>query len=646
MQTIAIVNEKGGTGKTTTTVNLAAALGEMGEKVLLVDLDGQAASSRWLGVEDDTRLADALLTGGGLDPIEQIVPGVDLAPGSGKLDSVAHDLRPTQGGQLRRVLAEVEDRYTYALIDCPPSLGNRLIGNALLAATHAVAPVEPSILALDGLGILLTTLQDIRDGFGHGIILIGALACRYDARTRLSRLVLAELKRALPGKVFDTVIHETVRMQECPASGKTILDYAPNCHAAADYRALARELVARPVLADDYEVPQQDLAKQGELTQSEQMSLEEFRQTAVRMFAGSSKGPRVETTRPESPSEQTDGPVPIEITASEQGEEIPLTQASEQNEAPAQNAADYTADEAEQASVEDIRADGDAISEWLTDEQDREYLPQADQKASEQMEMPTADLDPEDMMIDEEPEPENNRDEPAPALAQGPSPGRRKVLALAAGTPVVLLAAAGLLAWKLSVGGQASPQIASADSSMPDPPAVLPEPVAQPVRSMAVEAAIAELGLTPSEPTQTTEDAHQAEPEAEDPITAQTQQKDTAETTDTAERVEATADSIADEPTEESADHARQPAISDPPAESQPEPDQQEQIRYIDCPEGFSLTCIMKSPSGYLAMINGKSARVGQSISGAEVMGISVNSVEMELDGKRFTLGIGQRSPQ
>jgi chromosome partitioning protein len=243
MYTIAIVNEKGGTCKTTTSVNLAAALGALGHKVLLVDLDGQAASSRWLGVEDDTSFAEALYSGKDLKPLKDVMPNVSLAPASGKLDAVAHDLRPTQGGQLRKLLREVESDYEYCIIDCPPSLGNRLIGNALLAASHAIVPVETSILALDGLKILLTTLDDVREGFGHTIALAGVLACRFDARTRLSHLVLAELKRALPGKVFDTVIRENVRMRECPASSKSILDYATDSHAAEDYRALASELV-------------------------------------------------------------------------------------------------------------------------------------------------------------------------------------------------------------------------------------------------------------------------------------------------------------------------------------------------------------------------------------------------------------------
>ncbi len=311
MQTIAIVNEKGGTGKTTTAVNLSAALGKIGRKVLLVDLDGQAASSRWLGVEDDPRLADAMLAGGGLVPIESVAEGVDLAPACGKLDSIAHDLRPTQGGQLRMVLAELEDRYDYVLIDCPPSLGNRLIGNALLAATHAIVPVEPSILALDGLRILLTTLDDVRDGFGHDIELIGIVACRYETRTRLSRLVLAELNRGLPGKVFATKVRETVRMQECPASGKSILEYAPQSNASKDYQELAVELdTGGPPPAETSSIDG-DLADDAELTCEDKNTVFDFRAKAsAALFgdrkSGSAKKADTVAQQPEGQSENVE----------------------------------------------------------------------------------------------------------------------------------------------------------------------------------------------------------------------------------------------------------------------------------------------------------------------------------------------------
>ena len=284
---IAVVNEKGGTGKTSTAVNLAAALGELKQRVLLVDLDGQAASSRWLGVEDDNRLAEAMCRGKGLEPIPEVLPGVSLAPASGKLDSVAHDLRPTQGGQLRKVLSEMKD-FDFILIDCPPSLGNRLIGNALLAATHVMVPVETSILALDGLKILLETLEDVRGGFDHQLILSGVLACRYDPRTRLSRLVLEELRRALPGKVFRTVIRENVRMRECPASGQSILTFAPDCHAAEDYRALAGEMLESP---ERWMVPAPGMAPAAgsDAAQAKELSVEGLRDNAaarVREAAG------------------------------------------------------------------------------------------------------------------------------------------------------------------------------------------------------------------------------------------------------------------------------------------------------------------------------------------------------------------------
>ena len=290
MQTIAIVNEKGGTGKTTTSVNLAAALGEIGKSTLLVDLDGQAASSRWLGVEEDTRLADAILTGSKVEPLKNLLPGVSLAPGCGKLDSVAHDLRPTQGGQLRMVLSHLQKDFDYALLDCPPSLSNRLIGNALLSASHAIVPVEPSILALDGLGILLRMLDDVRDGFNHPIELLGVVVCRYDSRTRLSHQILEELNRVLPNRIFNTVIREAVRIQECPASGKSILTFDPGSNIASDYIALAREVVeARPILNIEENKLQSQLYVKASQKAANSLTIQAFQRIAN--DASSSKHP-------------------------------------------------------------------------------------------------------------------------------------------------------------------------------------------------------------------------------------------------------------------------------------------------------------------------------------------------------------------
>ncbi len=310
LKVLAIVNEKGGTAKTTTAVNLSAALGEMGKKVLLVDLDGQAASSRWLGVEDDTSFADALWRGDELKPIRDVIPGVSLAPGSGKLDSVAHDLRPTQGGQLRKLLSKITG-FDYVVIDCPPSLGNRLLGNALLAATHAIVPVETSILAMDGLKILLTTINDVREGFDHDIALAGVLACRYDARTRLSRLVLAELRRALPGKVFDSYIRENVRLRECPASGQSILTYAPDSNGAKDYRRLARELMG--VLAQSDASASEEYLQQGP-TDEHRDGLSKLRQQVDALLRRSTPASQRETKAPLPEAQDASAPV-VEVPA-------------------------------------------------------------------------------------------------------------------------------------------------------------------------------------------------------------------------------------------------------------------------------------------------------------------------------------------
>ncbi|MCL2700076.1 MAG: AAA family ATPase [Phycisphaerae bacterium] len=308
---IAIINEKGGTAKSTTSVNLSAALGELGQRVLLVDLDGQAASSRWVGVEEDNRLADAMTRGTKLQPIPNVLPNVSLIPASGRLDSIAHDLRPTQGGQMRKLLGELADDFDFIIIDCPPSLGNRLIANGMLAATHVIVPVETSILALDGLKILLTTLEDIREGFGHNLVLAGVLACRYDYRTRLSRLVLEELRRALPGKVFNTVIRENVRMRECPASGQSILTFAPDSSAAADYRALAAELLAPP----------QAWRKEAERATG-QNSVENLRNnTSDKLLDGQRKGPPSALEVEEDhldPNQELDHPTAMEIVTPDQ----------------------------------------------------------------------------------------------------------------------------------------------------------------------------------------------------------------------------------------------------------------------------------------------------------------------------------------
>ena len=241
MHTIAILNEKGGSCKTTTAVNLAAGLARRRRRVLLVDLDGQAAASRWMGVDDDTRLADALQHGRAPEPIADAWPGVDLLPACAALDAVAQRMRPSQAGTLARMLADL-DAYDVAILDSAPGLSSPLTTQAMFAASRALVPCETSILALDGVRIACEALDDLRTGMGHDIALCGVLACRYDRRTRLSADVLAELQRAWPGNVCKTTIRESVRLREAPGAGQSIFDYDPRGHGAEDYAALAAEL--------------------------------------------------------------------------------------------------------------------------------------------------------------------------------------------------------------------------------------------------------------------------------------------------------------------------------------------------------------------------------------------------------------------
>lgn len=240
MKTLAIVNEKGGSAKTTTAVNLAAGLARLGQRVVLVDLDGQAAASRWLGVVGDSRLAGALRTGRRVQAIPEQWPGVALVPACPELDAIAHELRPTQTGRLRQALEGMG--ADVAILDCPPGLGQKLVACGLLAASYVLIPVECSVMALDSLQNTLTDLDDLRTGLGHNIALAGILASRYDARTRLSVDVLGELRRAYPGKVLQAVVRETVRLRECPATNQSIFDHDPRGHGAEDFDTLSREI--------------------------------------------------------------------------------------------------------------------------------------------------------------------------------------------------------------------------------------------------------------------------------------------------------------------------------------------------------------------------------------------------------------------
>ncbi len=248
---IAVVNQKGGTGKTTTTVNLAAALGRLGRRVLVVDLDPQGNASAWLGGRDTgTGLRDALTAeeGGSLEPLLRPTPaeGVELIASSPHLALAEKHLSDTVGGdQVLGQLLRATDlrRWSFVLIDCPPALLSRLTLNALAAAAELLVPVEASAMAVAGLADVLRTHRQVQLRLNARLALCGIVACRVDARTRLARSVLETLRERFPDRTLATTIRESIRLREAWGHLLPIDQYAPQSAGAADYGALAREIL-------------------------------------------------------------------------------------------------------------------------------------------------------------------------------------------------------------------------------------------------------------------------------------------------------------------------------------------------------------------------------------------------------------------
>ncbi len=254
---VAVANQKGGVGKTTTAINLAACLAEAGHDVLFIDLDPQANASSALGVEavDGRSIYGALLDGAEGDPLpaliqstawerlsiitaEQDLAGceVELAPHDDKLQ------------RLRRVLErhlEQHQREGYVILDCPPSLGI-LMTNALAAADSILVPLQCEFLALDGLAKILRMIEKIKTATGNDqLALEGIVLTMYDSRTNLSQQVVSDVRGVLQEKVFETIIPRSVRLGEAPSFGQPIIVYDPNGIGAQSYRQLAKEFLGR-----------------------------------------------------------------------------------------------------------------------------------------------------------------------------------------------------------------------------------------------------------------------------------------------------------------------------------------------------------------------------------------------------------------
>jgi len=250
MRTLAVANQKGGSGKTTTAVNVAAALGEMGRRVLLIDLDPQASASGWLGVVEDGRgLLDVFTDN---VPVVDLVresetPGVDVVPATTWLTNTEKALAGEPGAEtvFRGALRKLpKERWELLLVDCPPALG-LLTVSALTAVQEVLVPVEASVMALAGLAQLMRTVEVVQERLNPDLVVTAVLACRVDARTNLSREVVERLRKRFGKLVLKTMVRENVRLAEAPSHGQPITQYDPRSHGAEDYRAVAVELLKR-----------------------------------------------------------------------------------------------------------------------------------------------------------------------------------------------------------------------------------------------------------------------------------------------------------------------------------------------------------------------------------------------------------------
>ena len=248
--TYAIANQKGGVGKTTTAVNLAACVAEAGFRTLLIDMDPQSNATLGLGLSKDREVTvyDVLLGEASLS--EAITPSgidnLDVAPAGPDLAGATVELPRTPGSEtrLREALDGLEDDYAFVLLDCPPSLGPLTV-NALAAADRVIVPVQAEYFALEGLAGLLDTLSLIQRELNPRLSVAGMLLTMYDNRTRLGQDVEREVREHFPDLVFNTVIPRNVRVGEAPSFGRPVTHHDPYCAGAEAYFELAKEVTAR-----------------------------------------------------------------------------------------------------------------------------------------------------------------------------------------------------------------------------------------------------------------------------------------------------------------------------------------------------------------------------------------------------------------
>ncbi|WP_370673149.1 ParA family protein [Leuconostoc lactis] len=246
-QIIALANQKGGVGKTTTSVNLGAALAQSGQRVLLVDIDAQGNATSGSGI-DKSELErdsyDVIVDGAPLHEVIVPTDNYDLVPATIQLSGAEIELadKKEREYRLKAALATVADDYDFILIDNPPALG-LLTVNAFTAADAILIPVQTEFYALEGLGQLLNTIELVRQQFNPDLDIAGILLTMYDGRTNLAKQVAEEVRNYFGDKVYETVIPRTVRLSEAPSYGQAIIDFDPRSVGAQVYTELAQEVL-------------------------------------------------------------------------------------------------------------------------------------------------------------------------------------------------------------------------------------------------------------------------------------------------------------------------------------------------------------------------------------------------------------------
>jgi chromosome partitioning protein len=247
---IAITNQKGGVGKTTTAINLAAALAASEVKVLLIDNDPQGNSTSGLGIQKTPGMATIYNVLVDRIPIRDAIQhsemeGLDVLPADKNLVGVNFELVSVEGREsiLRNQLADIRNDYQYILIDCPPSL-DLLTLNALMAADSALVPIQCEFFALEGISELMDTIDRVGDSFGHPVKIEGILLTMFDDRTNLAKQVATDLRDFFGDEVLKTVIPRNIRLAEAPSHGKPIILYDPGSRGSESYIQLAKEILA------------------------------------------------------------------------------------------------------------------------------------------------------------------------------------------------------------------------------------------------------------------------------------------------------------------------------------------------------------------------------------------------------------------